>query len=53
MPAGTGKAKSDAKKELVRAQGIEKKAKANRMAEFERNEMEWEDMLDATPAPFT
>ena len=52
-PAGTGKAKSDAKKELVRAQGIEKKAKANHMAEFEWNEMEQEDMLDTTPALFT
>ena len=52
-PAGTGKAKCDAKKELVKAQGIKKKAKANRMAEFKRNEMEQEDMLDATPTPFT
>lgn len=52
-PAGTSKAKSDAKKELVRAQGIEKKAKASCMAEFEQNEMEWEDMLDATPTLFT
>ena len=52
-PAGTGKAKCDAKKELVKAQGIEKKAKANCMAEFKWNEMEREDMLDATPTPFT
>ena len=52
-PAGTGKAKSDVKKELVRAQGIKKKAKANHMAEFKWNEMEWEDMLDVTPTPFT